>query len=290
MSAPLHKRLLRFYERVKVPRHIVRWVLCLLGLYRQGLRNAHALRLQRFEVSFPGLPPAFDGYQLLMMSDLHIDSELHLTPRAARIIAATPADALVLVGDYRYHLSGPYELVFKRIGQILAKAQVKDGIFAVRGNHDSPEMMREFPPIGVRVLNNENVRITRDGQSIYIVGVDEPHYDQADDLPLATITIPPRAFKILLAHTSEIYREAQSLGINFYLCGHTHGGQIRFKKFGPLITNVHAPRRFVQGFWKYKKMTGYTSNGIGTSAVPVRFNCPPEIVLFTLRARKNAVD
>jgi predicted MPP superfamily phosphohydrolase len=87
-----------------------------------------------------------------------------------------------------------------------------------------------------------------------------------------------------LAHTAEIYREAQSRGIHFYLCGHTHGGQIRFKKVGPIITNAHAPRRFASGFWMFKGMTGYTSTGVGISAVPVRFNCPPEIVLFTLRA------
>ena len=139
----------------------------------------------------------------------------------------------------------------------------------------------------MRVLNNESVVFHRNGDSIYLAGVDEPHYDKADDLPLALTDVPRHACKILLAHTAEIYKEAEELGVDLYLCGHTHGGQINIKGIGPIITNVNVPRRFARGFWTWKRMIGYTTAGVGTSAVPVRFNCPPEIVLLTLRKKSN---
>ena len=150
--------------------------------------------------------------------------------------------------------------------------------------------MQELGRLDVRILDNQSAVVQRGGASLFFIGVDDPHYDRADDLPLALNEAPREACKILLAHTSELYKKAASLGIDLYLCGHTHGGQIRIGGIGPVITNVHAPRQFALGFWRYKNMTGYTSSGVGTSAVPVRFNCPPEIVLFTLRKKRMNAD
>lgn len=288
MRSRFQKSLKIFYERIKVPKHLIRFTLHMLGLYKRGLRNAHDIQLVQYDIRFADLPPHFDGYSMLMMSDLHIDSELHITPKLKQLLAENPVDVLLLVGDYRYRLAGPYEIALKRLGDILRAARVQNGIYAVRGNHDPSQLMLRLSEFGVQPLNNESVRLGTGEDVIYLVGVDEPHYDKADDLPSALARVPPEAFKILLAHTSEIYRQAARLGINLYLCGHTHGGQIRLKKIGPIITNVKAPRRFVRGFWTYRGMTGYTSAGVGVSAVPVRYHCPPEIVLFTLKSGKNA--
>ncbi len=267
----------------------MRFVLHATGLYKRGLVNAHDIQLQQFDVEFDNLPPAFDGYTILMMSDLHIDSELHITPKVQRIVRNTPADALFFAGDYRYRLDGPSDVVLKRMRRIADSARVTDGMYAVRGNHDSQELMSHFADFGVRVLKNESVELKRATDSILLLGVDEPHYDKADELARAMQSVPQNGLKILLAHTAEIYKEAQSRGIHFYLCGHTHGGQICTKNQRPIITNVKAPRRFARGFWTYKNMIGYTTTGVGTSSVPVRYNCPPEIVLFTLR-KTNAAN
>lgn len=286
----LRKRTKILLEYIKVPRQLVRLFLHFTGQYRAGLRNAHDVRLHECDVSLDRLPAAFDGLRLLIMSDLHIDSELHLLPRLKKILLDCPADALLLLGDYRYRLSGTDDLAIKRMRRILKVVRVSDGIFAVRGNHDSREMMKKLEDLNVRVLANQTAVVRRDGQSLFLVGVDEPHYDKADDLPLALNGAPKDGCKIVLAHTAEIYRQAAALGIDLYLCGHTHGGQINLKRIGPVITNVNAPRSFARGFWLYEKMIGYTSTGVGTSAVPVRFNCPPEIVLFTLRKKKADGD
>ncbi len=283
MNRLLKKRLRIVYERFKVPGKLIRLLLHLVGLYRRGFRNALNVQLQHHELFFTDLPDSFDGYKILVATDFHIDSELHLVPRLKTLLGSVRADVLLLLGDYRYKLEGPFDLVLKRMRRVVDAAQVKDGVFAIRGNHDSKELMAQLAKMDMRVLNNESVTLRRNGEQIFLAGVDDPHYDQTDDLPAALKDVPQSAFKILMAHTSEIYKEAKSFGIHLYLCGHTHGGQIDIKPFGPVITNAFAPRRFARGFWRYRGMRGYTSTGVGTSAVPVRFNCPPELVLFTLK-------
>jgi hypothetical protein len=88
-------------------------------------------------------------------------------------------------------------------------------------------------------------------------------------------------------HTPEIIEAAALYGIDLYLCGHTHGGQICLPWIGPIIVNANCPRRFTQGVWRYKQVQGYTSAGVGTSGVPVRFFCPPEIALIELRCTRH---
>ena len=82
------------------------------------------------------------------------------------------------------------------------------------------------------------------------------------------------AFKILLVHSPEIIKEAERCGYHFYLCGHTHGGQICIPGIGAVISNANCRRKFISGDWKYYKMQGYTHIGTGASCLPVRFNCP----------------
>jgi uncharacterized protein len=94
--------------------------------------------------------------------------------------------------------------------------------------------------------------------------------------------VPEETFKVLLVHTPELVAEAETHGIDLYLCGHTHGGQICVPFLGPVISGANCPRRYIRGAWRHKRMQGYTSAGVGVSVVPVRFFCPPEIVVLEL--------
>ena len=93
----------------------------------------------------------------------------------------------------------------------------------------------------------------------------------------------PANHSILLSHTPEIYRQAAHADFDLLLCGHTHGGQVCLPGSIPLTLDSELPRRFGAGLWQYHTMVGYTSAGAGSSIVAVRFNCPPEITLHTLR-------
>ena len=89
-------------------------------------------------------------------------------------------------------------------------------------------------------------------------------------------------FSILISHTPEVYRQAAHADFNLLLSGHTHGGQICLPGGIPITLDSILPRSMGSGAWKYHDMIGYTSVGAGSSIVPVRFNCPPEITLHHL--------
>jgi hypothetical protein len=136
---------------------------------------------------------------------------------------------------------------------------------------------------GITVLLNEAHPIDRSGSRIWIAGCDDPHHYRCHDLDQAFSGIPRDAFTILVAHSQEIYREAEGLGALLYLGGHTHGGQIRIPRLGPVFTHSRAPRRLGYGLWQYGRMAGYTSSGVGVSGVPVRFHTKGEVLHLTLK-------
>src|SRR5262249_39617103 len=94
--------------------------------------------------------------------------------------------------------------------------------------------------------------------------------------------IPHGAIAILLSHTPEIYRQAAHAGFAIILSGHTHGGQLCLPGGVPITLDSVLPRRMGAGAWTYHTMVGYTSVGVGSSIVPARINCQPEITLHHL--------
>jgi predicted MPP superfamily phosphohydrolase len=157
-------------------------------------------------------------------------------------------------------------------------------VLGILGNNDTGEFVRDFQLLGVDILVNENKRICRENESIWIAAVDDPHGYRCDSLPDALGGIPNGAFTILLAHSPEIAYSAAQCGIDLYLCGHTHGGQINFPRIGPVFRNSRSPYRMMHGLWRVGEMQGYTTTGLGTSTLPVRYNCSPEAVVFMLQS------
>jgi predicted MPP superfamily phosphohydrolase len=154
----------------------------------------------------------------------------------------------------------------------------------VLGDHDTIQMVPAMEAMGIRMLLNECEVIVRGDQRIYLAGIDDAHFFRVDNIEKAASQIPKDEFSILLSHTPEIYRQAAHTDFNLLLSGHTHGGQICLPGSIPIILDAVLPRRMGAGAWQYHNMTGYTSVGAGSSVVPVRLNCPPEITLHCLRS------
>ena len=147
-------------------------------------------------------------------------------------------------------------------------------------------MLPGLEALGIRMLMNELATIERGDQRIHLVGVDDAHFYRMDNLEKAVSGIPENEFTILITHTPEIYRQAAYASFNILLSGHTHGGQICLPGGIPIMLSSVLPRYMGAGAWKYHEMVGYTSVGAGTSSVPVRFNCRPEITLHQLRCEQ----
>jgi predicted MPP superfamily phosphohydrolase len=261
---------------------IIRQSLKLCLLHERGLGNARRIEVRRNAFAFEHLPPAFDGYTLLHISDLHLDAAGDMPDALiAAIRQAGSYDACVLTGDFRMKTFGPYQKALAAMAKV--REHLSGPVYGILGNHDSIRMVPGLEDMGVRILLNEAVPVEREGAAIWLAGIDDPHYYRADNLEKATDPIPQDALRILLSHSPEMYRHAAYARYDAMLCGHTHGGQICLPGGIPLILNANAPRAFSNGAWRYKGLQGYTSVGSGACIVDVRLNCPPEITLHTLR-------
>ena len=253
------------------------------GLYERGKKNALDLQLRKLEFEFDTLPPAFDNYTILFISDLHLDCMEGLAQKAQNIVEKLTPDLCLMGGDYRTASWGSFSKALFHLKNLLDHIQPRHGIYAVLGNHDCLEMVSPLKEKNVTFLVNDARSIEKDGDRIWIAGVDDPYYFEGQDLAETFDTIPDNNFTIFVAHTPEIYQETATFAPQLYLCGHTHAGQVQLPYFGPVITHSKVPKKMVQGKWSYKGMQGYTSSGLGTSGIPVRFGCRGEVVLITLK-------
>jgi predicted MPP superfamily phosphohydrolase len=270
-------------EHIRALHRIIRNVLKAVGLYQPGHRNALAVRVNFMELPCPDLPGAFDGFRILHISDTHIDGNPELIELLIRLIEPLEYDLCVITGDFREGTFEDYDTPAGRMVEL--RRHIHAETYAILGNHDCIEMVPTLEEGGIRLLLNEHAEIECNGGKIYLAGVDDPHYYETDNLGKALEGVPDDLFVILLAHSPEICRRAAFAGVNLYLCGHTHAGQICLPGGRPLLINSKCPRACHSGIWSFEEMTGYTSRGAGTSSVAVRFNCPPEITVHTLRGK-----
>lgn len=254
----------------------------LSGLYGRGKRNACDIQVRTNNVTLPQLPPVFDGFTVLHLSDLHVDMYTPATDALLEKIAPLQYDLCVMTGDYRARTYGAIDEAMDGMRRIAH--EIRAPIYAVLGNHDSITMVPALESFGIQMLLNESVDITRDAAHIHLAGVDDAHYFRVENIQKAAQGLPETVPSIMLSHTPEIYRQVAHAGYDLMLSGHTHGGQICLPGGIAVTLDSRCPRYMGKGSWRYQAMQGYTSAGAGTSIVNVRFNCPPEVTLHRLIA------
>ncbi len=260
---------------------VIEAVLKLSGLYWRARRNTERVTVRRNEMKFAALPEAFDGYTILHISDMHVDMSEAAMRHVSELVDDMSYDLCVLTGDYRGKTYGPFDAALDGVAKVVA--HLKRPIYGVLGNHDTIQMVPAMEAMGIRMLLNECEIIERGDQRIYLAGIDDAHFFRVDNIEKAASQIPNGAFSILLSHTPEIYRQAAHANFALMLSGHTHGGQLCLPGSIPIKLEAVLPRRYGAGLWQHQGMRGYTSVGAGSSVVPARLNCPPEITLHCLR-------
>ncbi len=264
---------------------VLKSILKLTGLFNRGVSNASKVRLNKVKFVIPNLPQSLHGFKILFASDLHLSKKYlgwYISAESILKNLREDIDLILLGGDYRYGYFGDENFIIPMIMEMFGSLEPKYGIYGVMGNHDVSYIKEEFEKVGIKILVNEGVEIEHNSTKIWIGGVDDPHGFQCCDVSLALAGKPKDSFTILLSHSPDVYEESALWGVDLVLCGHTHGGQIAFPLLGAVYYNTSAPRKFGYGKWNYFGVQGYTTSGIGTTDVPVRFNTSPEIVLITL--------
>ncbi len=264
----------------------IRITLKLTGLYWRGHRNTARIQVRHNHIHLPALPAEFDGYTILHLSDLHVDINPGAMHRLIELLHEIEYDLCVLTGDYRGQTFGPIEETLAGMARI--RTHLEDPVYAVLGNHDTIRMVPGMEDMGIRMLLNESETICRDNARIRLAGIDDAHYFRVDNMEKAIADAERDECTILLSHTPEIFRQAAHADFNLLLAGHTHGGQICLPGGIPITLDSVLPRHMGSGAWRYRNMLGYTSTGVGSSVVTVRYNCPPEITLHHLQKKEDS--
>jgi predicted MPP superfamily phosphohydrolase len=251
------------------------------AFYERGFQNASRIVLNRACIEASNLPESFESYKILHITDPHFDSLAGIEDAICELIDGIQFDLCLFTGDYTREMAGVFKHILSRMKKIVDTVDARDGVYATLGNHDSHRMVAPFEKMGITVLINETVSIYRGEEKISITGLDDPHLyltDQAVD----ALRAAGDGFKIVSAHSPELYEKASECGFNLYLCGHTHGGQICLPSGTPVVTHLKCGRRFFRGLWKHAGMTGYTNSGAGIVSLPLRYNTQSGVALITL--------
>ena len=275
----------RFYDRALhrgTPAH--RLPACsLLASYLAGLLPEQ-VEIVRLPLELPRLPPDLHGLTVAQISDIHagMANSAERIRRYVKMTNALRADIIVVTGDMVQADAESARLCARELAALHAPL----GVYAIMGNHERrmlPSVSEEpFRRAGLAVLCNVAQRITVGVGSLWIVGMDDVLMRHGD-LDRALSGVPADASKILLVHEPDFADRAAQFPIDLQLSGHTHGGQIRLPGIGPLLLPILG-RKYPMGLYRVRNTWVYTNRGLGVNHPAVRFNCRPEITLFTLHS------
>lgn len=257
------------------------------GAYIEPFR----LRLTEFLMFTDRLPNGLPRIRILHITDLHIEKWTQREERVLEIVAETKPDLIVITGDYVNLSYNEDPETHALVHRLLSQLEAPYGVYATLGS--PPVDLREqivpiFDELDIPLMRQEWRTIDfGDGRKLVLMGMDCTHHLPTDEVRLAHLAsqAPADLPQVLLMHSPEIMPLAARSGIDLYLCGHTHGGQVRLPIIGPLLTSSQLGRRFVMGHYRLGRTHLYVSRGIGLegmSAPRVRFMAPPEITLVTM--------
>src|SRR5512139_1413376 len=234
-----------------------------------------------------GAPPL----RVLHLSDFHVERLTRREEKMLKWINELRPDLIVYTGDLLNYSYLDEERARAECVQLLSQIHAPLGVYAVPGTPlvDTSDVQAAIYPQTphIRPLKNEAIEIEGYPQ-MQIIGLTCTHDPLLDSPKFDRVraAVPPEKFTLLLYHSPDLMPEASRAGIDLYLCGHTHGGQIRLPLWGAVVTSSKYGRRYAMGRYQAGNTTLYVSRGLGLEgkgAPRMRFLCPPEIELFELR-------
>jgi predicted MPP superfamily phosphohydrolase len=249
------------------------------------------LRVRRVELRLDRWPAVYDGFRLALVSDLHAGTPhvgVEQVRRVADVVNREAPDLVALLGDYVDDEAAFAEFVRPaEVAAALARMRAPLGLVAVLGNHDwrtGGELVRiALRDAGIAVLENEARRLRAARVPLWVAGLADPNERMAD-VATALEPVPEEAALIVLSHDPDLFPSVPARAA-LTVSGHTHGGQVDI----PLVRKKVIPSlfgdRFAAGHVEEDGRHLFVTRGVGTSALPLRFRAPPEVVLLVLRPK-----
>lgn len=251
----------------------------------------HWLKVEKVNLKLPRLTPAFHRVRIAQISDIHMGGWMNAErlQHVADIVLAQQPDILLLTGDYLigHVFDDTAEQSIQDLIKILSPLARSIPSFAILGNHDywtNAKAVREMlESCKIMDLTNTVFKLSRGGESLHLCGLDDIW---EGDVRLNDVLnqLPSDGAAILLAHEPDFAdTSAKTRRFDLQVSGHSHGGQVVIPFYGAPIL-PYLGQKYPSGLYKIGDMYQYTNRGIGMLDPPVRFNCAPEITLFTLES------
>jgi predicted MPP superfamily phosphohydrolase len=264
-----------------------------LALWAFWLEPA-SLRNEEHALDLPSWPAACSGLRAAVLADIHTGSPFNGLDKLDAIVSLTlaaKADLVLLAGDYVVGtLIGGELIPPEEIAKVLARLSAPMGVYAVLGNHDrwfdALRVSKALTSAGIRVLEDEAVKLGRGQCSFWLVGLSD-FGERTQDLRRAFRDVPQSQTVIAFTHNPDIFPEVPDR-VSLTIAGHTHGGQVYIPGIGrPVIPSLYG-QRFASGHIVEEGRHLFVSSGLGTSIFPVRFLVPPEVTVLKLKSRNQA--
>ena len=257
------------------------------------VKEPFALNMTHYAIKSPYLSSDAPPVRLLHLSDFHVERLTHREAHVLELIEEANPDLIVITGDY-LNLSFVDEPAARdEVRKVLAKIDAPYGVYVTLGS--PPVDPRNTTPSLFDGL--DNIRLLRDevavldlgeSRTLALLGMDCEHDLEIDAEAFKKLVelAPADSMRVLLYHSPELMPQVQHYPVDLYLCGHTHGGQVRVPGYGAILTSSALGKQYEMGPYVENNTTLYISRGIGLeglSAPRIRLFCPPEIILFTLQ-------
>ena len=263
----------------------------LSGIFGAGIYSSvierHWLDVHKISIPLDRLPGSFDGFRIVLLSDIHLGFfySVNSLSLLVKTVNDMKPDAICLAGDLVDSRLTPGTKVLEQAVQFLSNLRASYGKLAVLGNHDyragAWRIIRTLDRGGFRVLINDHTVLQKGQDRLYFSGVDDVLRGRPKP-ERALWGIPENSCTILLVHEPDYANYLEKYSIDLQLSGHSHGGQVRLPFLKPPVT-TRMGKKYPSGFYKVGNMSLYTTRGLGTTILPLRFFCRPEITVITLK-------
>ena len=259
---------------------ILKGILLTLGIYALFI-EPNKLQVTNYTV----LDNDLSGIKIVFASDFHIKPhQQRRLEKVVEIINEQNPDLVLSTGDF---VSGHLKQTTMQpedIAKGLGKIKSKYGFYTTLGNHDQwygvKKITKALEENNIKVLHNANKKLIINGKSVYIAGI---QYNPENIFQISKAIDNTQKPTILLTHSPDEFRKIPQDYVNLILAGHTHGGQIRIPFIGALFTASSYGDKYAKGFIEEDGKKMITTTGIGTSILPIRFNCIPEIIIIEFK-------
>lgn len=254
--------------------------------------ESQQLHLSEFVIFSDRFSLGLSPIKILHITDLHIEKWSRREEKVLQLAQEAEPDLIILTGDYVNTSYNEDPETHQLVRHLLSQLTAPHGVYATLGS--PPVDLRFYIPKlfegldNIKLLRHDWQKVSLGkGRELILMGMDCTHHLPTDEARLARLVsrAPNHLPQLFIYHSPELMPQAVLQGLDLYLCGHTHGGQVRLPILGPILTSSQLGRKYVMGYYKEIRTHLYVSRGIGLegmSAPRVRFMCPPELTLITL--------